>query len=326
MNQLTPGKIRGLQACATPEGTFAIMAADHRDSLRAIIDPDRPQAVPAARLTEVKLAVVRHLAQATSAVLLDPVYSAAQAIVEGQLPGNVGLLCAVEEQGYLGNPHGRRTPLIAGWSVAKTKRLGANGIKLLLFYNPEAGRSTEAQEGLVRAVAVDCRREDLPFFLEPIIYPADPAMAKGSAEFAAQRPGLIIEMVRRLSRLGPDVMKIEFPVDVTHDLAPAAWAEACAAVNEASVLPWTILSGGGSFETFKAQVQVACQAGASGFVCGRSIWQEAATLSRQEQVDFLEGIARERVLALRQIAQEAATPWQKRFAVASVDEQWYKEY
>jgi tagatose 1,6-diphosphate aldolase len=302
------------------------MAADHRDSLRAIINPDAPHAVPAARLTEVKVAVVKHLAPAASAVLLDPVYSAAQAINEGQLPGNVGLVCAVEEQGYLGDPHGRRTPLIAGWSVAKTKRLGANGIKLLLFYNPEAGAATAAQEGLVRALAADCRREDLPFFLEPIIYPADPALAKDSPEFAARRPGLIVEMVRRLSRLGPDVMKIEFPVDVAYEPDPAVWADACEAVNEASILPWTILSGGGSFETFKQQLQVACRADCSGFVCGRSIWQEAATLQGQARLDFLEGIARERVLELRQLAREQATPWQTRFAAAPIDEAWYKEY
>jgi tagatose-1,6-bisphosphate aldolase len=326
MNQLTPGKMRGLQACSTAEGTFAILAVDHRDSLRAIIDPAAPHTVPAAQLTEVKLAVVKHLAPATSAVLLDPVYSAAQAISEGQLPGNVGLVCAVEEQGYLGDPHARQTPLIAGWTVAKTKRLGANGIKLLLFYNPEAGEATVAQEGLVRALAADCRREDLPFFLEPIIYPAEPALAKGSPEFAAFRPGLIVEMVRRLSRLGPDVMKIEFPVDVTYDPDPAAWADACAAVNDASSLPWTILSGGGSFETFKQQVRVACQAGSSGFVCGRSIWQEAATLSGQARLDFLESRAYQRLVELRQIAQEQATPWQRRFAGAPVDEEWYKEY
>jgi tagatose 1,6-diphosphate aldolase len=326
MNQLTPGKMRGLQACSTPEGAFAIVAVDHRDSLRAIIDPAAPRTVPAARLTEVKLAVVRHLAGAASAVLLDPVYSAAQAISGGQLPGNVGLVCAVEEQGYLGDPHGRRTPLIAGWSVAKTKRLGANGIKLLLFYNPEAGEATAAQEGLVRALAADCRREDLPFFLEPIIYPADPTIEKGSAEFAARRRGLVVEMVRRLSRLGPDVMKIEFPVDVTYEPDPVVWRDACAVVNEASLLPWTILSGGGSFETFKQQVRVACQAGSSGFVCGRSIWQEAATLSGQARLDFLERRAYQRVVELRQLAQEQATPWQTRFAGATVDEAWYKEY
>ena len=73
MPSLSPGKMRGLQACATPEGIFAIMAVDHRDSLRAIIAPDVPQTVPGAQLTAVKLAVVAQLVRATSAVLLDPV-------------------------------------------------------------------------------------------------------------------------------------------------------------------------------------------------------------------------------------------------------------
>ena len=326
MTYLTPGKTRGLQACSTPDGVFAILAADHRDALRAIINPAAPQTVSAARLTEIKLAVVQHLAGIASAVLLDPIYSAAQTIADGQLPGNVGLLCAVEEQGYLGDPHQRQTPLITGWSVAKTKRLGANGVKLLLFYNPQACASTEAQEALVRSVAADCRAADLPFFLEPIIYPTDPAVEKYSPAFATMRPGLIIEMVRRLSRFGPDVMKIEFPVDVSYNSDPAAWRDACVEVNQASQLPWTILSGGGSFETFKEQLRIACQAGCSGFVCGRSIWQEAVTLRGQARLNFLAGAAYERVLELRQIAEEAASPWQTRLTAASVDEQWYQQY
>ena len=137
---------------------------------------------------------------------------------------------------------------------------------------------------------------------------------------------MIVEMVRRLSCLGPDVMKIEFPVDVSYENDRAVWHDACAEVNQASQLPWTILSGGGSFETFKQQLRVACQAGCSGFVCGRSIWQEAAILHVQERLDFLEGIAHQRVLELRRIAEEAALPWQTRLAAVPVDEQWYRQY
>lgn len=326
MPALSPGKIRSLQACATPEGVFAILAVDHRDSLRAIIAPESPGSAPAARLTEIKLTVVKQLAPATSAVLLDPVYSAAQAIAGGQLPGNVGLLCALEEQGYLSDPYQRRTPLIAGWNVAKTKRLGANGVKLLLFYHPEASESTEAQEGLVRSIAADCRRADLAFFLEPILYSIDPTVKKDSADFAARRPSLIVEMARRLSRLGPDVLKIEYPVDVKYEPDTQVWAKACAAVNEVSLAPWTVLSGGGNFESFKQQVQVACQAGCSGFVAGRSIWQEAATLSGQPRIDFLDQIAYQRLLELRQVAQQFGAPWQSRFDEAAVDEHWYQQY
>lgn len=326
MPTLSPGKIRSLQACATPEGVFAILAADHRDSLRVLIAPESPGSVPAARLTEIKLAVVNQLAPATSAVLLDPIYSAAQAIAGGQLPGNVGLLCALEEQGYLSDPYQRRTPLIAGWSVTKTKRLGANGVKLLLFYHPDAGESTAAQEWLVRSIAAGCRRADLAFFLEPILYSTDPTVKKDSAGFAARRPGLIVEMTRRLSRLGADVLKIEYPVDVKYQPDPQLWANACAAVNEVSLVPWTVLSGGGHFESFKQQVQVACQAGCSGFVAGRSIWQEAATLAGQPRLDFLEQTAYHRLLELRQVAQQHGAPWQSRFDDAPVDEHWYQQY
>jgi len=325
MNALSPGKIRGLQACATPEGIFAILAVDHRDALRAIIAPDAPASVSAARLTEVKLAVVRHLAPAASAVLLDPVFSAAQAIAGGHLPGQIGLICALEEQGYLSDPFSRRTPLIAGWSVEKTKRLGADGLKLLLFYNPEAGAAAATQEALVASVANDCRRYDLAFFLEPILYATDPAAGKDSAAFAARRPELAAETVRRLSRLGPDVLKIEFPVDVAHNPDPAAWAATCREIDQAALAPWTILSGGGSFESFKQQLQVAGQAGCSGFVCGRSIWQEAARPG-QPADDFLAGTAWRRVTELRQVALAHARPWTRRFAPTVVDERWYQLY
>jgi tagatose 1,6-diphosphate aldolase len=238
----------------------------------------------------------------------------------------VGLLCALEEQGYLSDPHRRRTPLIAGWSVAKTKRLGANGVKLLLFYHPRAGESTQAQELLVQAVAADCRCADVPFFLEPILYSPDPALKKGSPEFAVQRPRLAVEMVQRLGRLGPEVLKIEYPVDPAHQPNPAAWAEACAAVNAASPVPWTILSGGGSFEQFIQQLEVACRAGCAGFVGGRSIWQEAAALTGPAQTQFLQQTALPRVEALRQIAVAHAAPWFNRHNSAPVDEQWYHTY
>ncbi|MCS7040860.1 MAG: hypothetical protein NZP34_14735, partial [Caldilineales bacterium] len=77
---LTPGRARGLQQCALPEGVFAILAADHRDAMRVLINRERPQEVPAAHLTALKLDIVRYMAAAASAVLLDPPYGAGQAV------------------------------------------------------------------------------------------------------------------------------------------------------------------------------------------------------------------------------------------------------
>jgi tagatose-1,6-bisphosphate aldolase len=44
--QLTIGKIRGLQRCAAPNGTFTILALDHRGNLKRAFDPEDPDSVP----------------------------------------------------------------------------------------------------------------------------------------------------------------------------------------------------------------------------------------------------------------------------------------
>jgi tagatose 1,6-diphosphate aldolase len=326
MRSLPPGKIRALQVCATPHGVFSIVAADHRDSLRAVVAPQAPESVTSETLTEIKLAIVRYAAPAASAVLLDPVYGAGQSIVSQHLPGHIGLVCALEEQGYLGDPANRRTPILAGWSVEKAKRLGANGIKLLLFYHPDAGGATEEQERLVSSTAADCDRYEIAFFLEPITYSPDPDVPKGSPPFAAVRRGIVVESVRRLSAMGPDVMKVEFPVDVRHEPDPALWAEACAELNAACQVPWTLLSAGEPFETFKQQLRVACQAGASGFVAGRAIWQEAVELSGVERADFLSNTACQRLAELSEIAREFGVPWSTRYSKVRVGEDWFQQY
>jgi tagatose 1,6-diphosphate aldolase len=327
MTNLSPGTIRGLQACAAAEGVFTILAVDHRDSLRAIIAPEAPGGVVADEtLTDVKLAIVQHAAPAASAVVLDPVFSAGQAVVRGHLPGHVGLLCAIEEQGYVGDVYSRRTQIITGWSVEKAKRLGANGIKLLPYYHPDAGEASEAQERLVRSIAADCRRYEIPLFLEPIAYSIDPAFPKGSSQFASVRRRIVVETVRRLSAMGPDIMKVEFPIDAHYETDQALWAEACAELNEVSPVPWALLSAGVPFETFKKQLQVACRAGCSGFVAGRAIWQEAARLPEDERANFLSTTARQRLTELNQIALELGVPWSKRYSETRVDQGWFSQY
>ena len=71
MITLTPGKVRALQTTSTGDGVFKILAIDHRDSLRVLIDPDDPAGVPSNRLTELKLAIVDHIAPHATAVMLE---------------------------------------------------------------------------------------------------------------------------------------------------------------------------------------------------------------------------------------------------------------
>jgi tagatose 1,6-diphosphate aldolase len=325
MLPISLGKIRSLQACSTPEGVFAILAADHRDALRVQINPQAPESVTGTEITSVKLAIVSHLAPQATAVLLDPVYSAAQLIGCGALPGHVGLLTALEEQGYLGDPYARQTTMLEGWSIEKAKRLGANGVKVLLFYHPDAGEATERQDQLVSTLVEQCRRHDIPFFLEPISYPLDPNIDKRSTEFASTRRRVVIESARRLSKLGIDVLKAEFPIDARHDADRASWADACAELTEAINVPWALLSADEPFETFKDQVEIACKFGCSGFLAGRAVWKEAATLRGDSQSHFLQSQARRRFDELAEVAQRHAKPWYTCYQMPKIDESWYRE-
>lgn len=81
------GKLRGLQQCTSPRGTFTCLALDHRQNLRKA----NPRFQDNAELSRFKLDVTAELAPYATSVLLDPEVSAAQAIAAGKLPGDKAL-------------------------------------------------------------------------------------------------------------------------------------------------------------------------------------------------------------------------------------------
>lgn len=323
---LSPGIIRGLQTTSSPTGVFHILAIDHRDSIRVLIDPQDPDRVPAEVITQLKLSIVQHIATSATAVMLDPVYSAGQAIAAGALPGTVGFLSALEEQGYLGGGLARQTTLLSGWSVAKAKRLGAGGIKLLIFYHPRAGKATLRQEELVRSVVADCNREEIPLFLEPMFYSLDPAVPVDSTAFAAERSAIVVETVHRLSNLGAHVIKVPFPVDAKYDTNHSNWRKSCNQLNDACRVPWALLSGGDPFDSFKAQLRIACECGCSGFMVGRALWREVITAKENDRQGILRSTVLCRFHELSDIASRLGQGWMSRHSLPAIDDDWYRGY
>ena len=53
-NQLTIGKIHGLDGTSTPNDAFAILAFDHRQSFVKMLSPGAPQNVPYQEVVAVK--------------------------------------------------------------------------------------------------------------------------------------------------------------------------------------------------------------------------------------------------------------------------------
>ena len=325
MTALTAGKVRGLTETSTDAGVFTILAADHRDSMRAVLNPTEPAAVPPSVMTATKLALLDGLADLASAVLLDPEYSALQAVSQRSLPGDTGLLCALEAQGYLGDPNARMTTLLEGWGVEKAKRLGASAVKLLLLYRPDSGIA-ERQDETVAALVADCARYDLPLFLEPVSYGLEADAAPGTADFDTERRTVVCESARRLGAIGPDVLKVQFPADTSVEPDAAAWADACAELNEASPVPWALLSGGDGFDSFTTQVRMACEAGASGFLIGRALWGDFVTAPKTDRPGLLQTIVRPRLESLIEIATESGVDWARRHDLPQFDSHGYTEF
>ena len=141
--------------------------------------------------------------------------------------------------------------------------MGAVGVKVLLFYHPDAPVAAQ-QEAFVRRVAEDCRRHDIAFLLEPMSYPIRPGVQKESAEFAREKPAVVIESARRLGGLGVDLLKAEFPADPRFETDEGQLRARCRELNAASPVPWVLLSAGETFDVFQRLTAIACQEGASG--------------------------------------------------------------
>lgn len=325
------GKLRGLQQLSDRRGILAMCAIDHRGALKRALNEKNPAAVSHQDMVDFKLDLCLAVAPFASAMLLDPEYGAGQAIVTGALPGSSGLLVSMEKTGYTGDSRARITETLPDWSVRKIKRMGASAVKLLIYFRPDLKDLASKQLDLVARLADQCIEEDIPFLVEPVTYPVE-QMGVSTRESADMKPGLVIETARQITALPIDVLKAEFPGDIEFEQDEGKLLGYCQELNEASRLPWVLLSAGVGFELFKKQVDIACRAGASGFLAGRALWQEGVqTRSREERMSFFRTTVVARLKELAEIADSYGKPWYSKLGAengkfALLTEGWYRSY
>ncbi len=330
MKRLSIGKLRGLQQIADPVGVFNMCAIDHRGSLRQLICQEEGEACDRAMI-DFKLELCSSLATYASAVLLDPIYGAAQCISHGVISKNSGLLVSLEATGYTGDGESRRTRLLEGWSVAKIKRMGASAVKLLLYYRPDLHKLAAEQLDTVNAVARDCIEHDIPFLVEAMCYPVGDEVSNPGL-FAEHKAGLVIATAGDIAGLPIDILKTEFPADLRYNANESELIEHCRKLDAASAVPWVVLSAGVDYDLFRRQVEIACQAGASGFLAGRAIWQEAVAIENVHQRSrYLATVTVDRLKELNEIAGKYAVPWYRKLGLsadelANVSDDWYLKY
>ena len=133
-------------------------------------------------------------------------------------------------------------------------------------------------------------------------------------EFSQQKPWIVIETAKELTKpeYCVDVLKAEFPLNLefAEELRQDP-TEICQQLDEASQIPWVILSAGVDYEEFTENLQYAVNAGASGFLCGRAIWKEA--IGGKNRDIFLHKTSVGRLNRLVEIVEQHARPWHTKY-------------
>jgi len=312
----TLGKVRGLARLADENGHFRMVALDQRPPIFELIADARGisrEQVRFDEVTSVKRLLVEALAPHCSSMLFDPNFAIPAAI--DKLPPRCGLIVTLEEHRVEESEAGRRSRAITEWSVDKIRAMGGDAVKVLAWYRPDADPDTcTHQKNFVRSIGDDCRRNDIPYVLELLVFPF--LGTHGHTADYLEAPGklatLVIDSVREFSKpeYGVDLMKLESPLAAStlpsRDGSASAKStqeefDAVGAICRAAGIPWVLLSGGAAPAKFERVLDYAYSAGASGFLAGRTIWLEAVRSNYPDLDRIAAALRRQSVEVLKNV-------------------------
>lgn len=255
-----------------------MLALDHRGSFKKLVDPMHPETVTDQQAITIKKEIIDALYDQFSALLVDVdtgLQSYRRHFAHWVGAGKPYLL-AIEKTGYEDQGGERVTELL--YSVKELKEQGAAGIKMLLFFHPHA-KTAHRQIDLAQRVLYECKKHNLPFFIEPLTYPIE--------NDANIKPDIVVEMVEMLlkAEVLADVYKIEFPGD----------APSCTEITHLlKKTPWILLTKGDDYDKFVSGLQVAAAHGCRGFLAGRSLWQDFNKYPESKRLEFFNTTVKER--------------------------------
>lgn len=333
--KLTPGKLAGMKAVSNDRGVIAAAAMDQRGSLKKALAKESGKDVTDAMMEEFKTLVAEVLTQHASAILLDPEWGipASKRRAKGS-----GLLMAYEKTGYDAATPGRLPDLLDVWSVRRLKEVGADCLKILLYYTPFDPKPTnDLKQAWVERIGDECRANDIPFFLEFVGY-EEGADEKG-LEYAKKKPAIVTGAMQEFTkdRYGVDVMKVEIPVNMKYvegskasGGAPAAYSRKEAAnwfleAAKVSTKPFIYLSAGVSNAEFTEGLALAAESGVnySGVLCGRATWKDGMSIYAKEGgAAFRKWLETQGVENIKNVneAIKPAHPWFSFYGAKSADE------
>jgi sulfofructosephosphate aldolase len=277
MNALTTIERRGMQAISTEAGNMLIVAADQRNSMKAVVQdaPNGAEGIDTAQLVEVKADLVRHLANHAPAILLDPEVALPAIVDDGVLARDTALVVGMDASGSETVEGLKYTRFVPGATARRVRDLGGDAAKMLFYTRPDRqGDDSRLLRDLEGAVE-DCAREGVLLIVELLTYALE---GESAEDYRARFADLVAGGAELAVAHGAKVLKLQYPGD----------AAACAAVTEAAQgVPWAVLSAGVDHETFVGQVATAMANGASGAMAGRALWKDALSADRTRRAALL---------------------------------------
>jgi sulfofructosephosphate aldolase len=287
-----------LDAIARPNGTFAMVAMDQRESLRAMFDAAGKGRPADEVLVDFKLAVARVVAPLASGFLIDRHYGF-EAVRQGDyLPAETGLILAADALDQQDGGPVEETDLDR-IVVDETSMDGVAAIKLLIIWRRDDRRADRVR--LAEEFIATARRLGVLSVLEPVVRATQEELDAGTWDADVA----IREAASELSPLGASLYKAQVP---RAGVGPADVLEdACRALGEAVTGPWVVLSQGVEAANFLGAVTAACKGGASGFLAGRALW--ADVVGQDDLEATLRRVSVPRLEALCDVVDRYAQPW-----------------
>jgi tagatose 1,6-diphosphate aldolase len=334
--QLSEGKIKHLNALSNKNGVIAAAAMDQRGSLRKAIASAKgvsEKEISNAMMEEFKVAVAKILTLHASAILLDPEFGLPAAKARAN---NAGLLLAYEESGYDNTKPGRLPDLLPHLSVKRIKDMGADAVKILIYYTPfDTADVNDIKHAFIERIGGECEYHQIPFFLEFVGYDPKGGDEKGF-EFAKTKPEVVMKSMEEFGKpqYNVDVLKVEVPVNaefvegsgVFKGKAAYTRKEALDYYRQASAIaqkPFIYLSAGVSNPQFVESLNMAAEAGTdySGVLCGRATWKDGVPVYAKQGVKALEDwLSDQGVKNINAVnaAIKSAKPWHAKYGVTAI--------
>jgi tagatose 1,6-diphosphate aldolase len=333
---LSAGKIKHLKALSTKDGIIAAAAMDQRGSLQKSLASAKgvdAKAITQEMMEEFKTIVARVLTPHASAILLDPEYGLPAAKARSS---NAGLLLAYEESGYDNTKPGRLPDLLPHMSVKRIVDLGANAVKILLYYDPfDNPDINDIKHAFIERIGAECEFYQIPFFMEFVGYDSKGVDVK-SLEYAKMKPRIVKGAMEEFSKpqYYVDVLKVEVPINAVYVEGSSVYggqkaysrAEALNYYREAASVatkPFIYLSAGVDNPVFVENLTMAAEAGTdySGVLCGRATWKDGmpvyATKGAKALEDFLQTEGVKNIEAVN-AALKGAVPWTKKLGLSAL--------